>query len=945
MIGTGGHGHTFPGATLPFGFCQLSPDTRIDGSWDGCSGYHFSDSIIYGFSHTHLSGTGCSDYGDILLMPTSASVSMKNYDYASSFTHKNEKASAGFYEVLLDQGQIKVELTSTLHCGIHRYTFPTSAPQQIVLDLKHRDEVLSSHLEVLDDSTVRGYRFSKAWANNQKIYFYLRFSRPFTEVTYAQDVKAVSPTAPVFFDKQQHALFQFGKSLQPLMVKVGISGVDEEGAQKNLETEAQSWYFEQYKSMASDAWDKELSKIKVYGQDETDKKVFYTALYHSMISPNIFNDVDGRYRGRDDKIHSTEGKFNYYTVFSLWDTYRGLHPLLTLIDKQRTLDFIQTFLKQYQQGGRLPIWELSSNETNCMIGYHAVSVMLDAYVKGIRGFDAELALKAMKSAAKTDLFGINQFHEHGYLSIEDESESVSKTLEYAYNDWCIAEMSRLLKHEEDAAYYNKYAQAWKHVIDNKTGFARPRSNGGWLSPFDPYQVNNHYTEANSWQYSFAMPQHIQSYQQDQNLQQKLDELFRAKSSTSGREQADITGLIGQYAHGNEPSHHILYLYNQIQPYEKTNVNKLSGIKNMIMHEFYRNQPDGLIGNEDCGQMSAWYVLSAMGIYPVCPGKDRFEISQPLFDSVVIQQDKPFTIIGGAKNIDEEMAVYLQQEQTWQEVNHISQASMAQGGKLLFTNEVKPNALPLIIEQVSTEEVDDNSIPTFLHNEFVFDESMKISFDSISTANLQIRYTTNGTVPDAQSTLYTQPFDIRQSAEIHARYQNKQTLNMHPFESKAHFVKRPNHYKIKLASTYNPQYTAGGDAGLLDGLYGDIDWRKGRWQGFQAQDFEAEIDLGKILAVNFVAANFLQDQKSWIFYPTQIEFYGSSDRKKWTLISSQSMNKLGRDDERNTLTKISTKTKLQARYIRVKAKNFGKIPAWHPGAGGDAFIFIDEIEIN
>ncbi|MBU3677186.1 MAG: glycoside hydrolase family 92 protein, partial [Chitinophagaceae bacterium] len=656
FIGTGGHGHTFPGPTRPFGAVQLSPDTRLSG-WDGCGGYHYSDSVIYGFSHTHLSGTGCSDYGDILLMPATTFERANNYQFASRFSHSTEKAHAGYYSVFLETPKVTAELSTTLHGGVHRYTFPKNAPQFLVIDLKHRDELLDSYFEQVDLTTVRGYRFSKAWATDQRVYFEMQFSEPIEEILY-EPKPGGSVTSAVDTRKAYQAIIRFKKKENPsnvLMVRCALSQVDEAGARLNLSTEMPHWDFKRYVTDCEKAWDKELGKIKHNGKvpDATYTKrraisseediIFYTALYHCMIHPSLASDVDGRYRGRDNKIHNTDKKFDYYTVFSLWDTYRGLHPLLTWIDQKRTSDFIQTFVRQYEEGGRLPVWELSSNETNCMIGYHVVSVIWDAYKRGIRGFDAEKAYEAMTKIAThysdytgsglnltlkpeahkraADAEALESYNRYGYVRTDDAHESVSKTLEYAYNDWCIAQMAKALKKDSDAAYYIRRSYSWMNVYDPTTGFMRACKNGALYEPFSPYTVDNNYTEANSWQYSFYVPHHLAALIQlsggEAAFEKKLDALFAAKTQTEGREQADITGLIGQYAHGNEPSHHIVFLYDAIGKHEKSRA-----LREKIAREFYTNAPDGLIGNEDCGQMSAWYVLNALGWYPICPGNEN-----------------------------------------------------------------------------------------------------------------------------------------------------------------------------------------------------------------------------------------------------------------------------------------------------------------------------------
>ncbi|MDQ6757350.1 MAG: GH92 family glycosyl hydrolase, partial [Bacteroidota bacterium] len=563
FIGTGGHGHTYPGAVLPHGMVQLSPDTRLEG-WDGCGGYHYSDKYIYGFTHTHLSGTGVPDYCDVLLMPMSGKPSPDNKIYGSKFSHKNENASPGFYSVLLEDDNILAELTATTRVGFHKYTFASGGVQNIILDLVHREKVLESSLKIIGNNRVEGLRRSEGWARNQYVYFSIEFSKPFTTSgiwvndTLHNDLKEINAT-------NLKAFFQFStKNKEAIEVKVAISQVSAEGARKNLLSELPGWDFEKVKIDADRIWNKELNKIEVSGSSLSQLKIFYTALYHTMIVPNIANDVDGQYRGRDNKLHTALG-YSYYTVFSLWDTYRACHPLYTIIDKARTLDYIKTFLTQYKEGGRLPVWELSSNETDCMIGYHSVPVIVDAAAKGIDKFDKKLALEAMERSATGNRYGLPALIDHGYLEVEDESENVSKTLEYAYDDWCIAKFAKMIGKEDDYKSYIQRAQAYKNLLDPVTGFMRPKKNGNWISPFDPKEVNNNFTEANSWQYSFYVPQDINGYTSilggRKRLESKLDSLFSETTKMTGRDQSDITGLIGQYAHGNEPSHHIAYLYN------------------------------------------------------------------------------------------------------------------------------------------------------------------------------------------------------------------------------------------------------------------------------------------------------------------------------------------------------------------------------------------------
>src|SRR3989339_405132 len=548
FIGTGGHGHTYPGAVVPFGMMQLSPDTRLD-SWDGCSGYHYSDSVIYGFTHTHLSGTGCSDYGDILLMPVTGSSTTDSKKYTASFSHKNEKAAAGYYSVKFDNG-IDVELSVSTRAGIHKYTFPDAKDAFVVLDLMHRDKVLESSLKIIDNRRISGMRRSEAWAKDQHVYFVAEFSQPFSK----WEIDENGNQKPMLKESNSSAIkacFHFDPLPEKqVMVRIGISSVSVEGAMKNLKMEINHWDFLKVKKEAAVLWNSELSKIEIKGATAEQMKIFYTALYHTMVVPNVNMDVDGRYRGMDNKIHKAEG-FTYYTVFSLWDTFRAAHPLYTIIDRKRTLDFIKTFLVQYQQGGRLPVWELSSNETDCMIGYHSVSVIADAFMKGINDFDISLAFEAMKKSATWNHLGLPAYMEQGFIAVDDEHESVSKTLEYGYNDWCIAQVAKSLGKKKDYKNFTIRSQAYKNLFDKETCYMRPRKNGNWITPFDPREVNNHYTEANSWQYSFFVPHDISGLIQlhggTENFSTKLDQLFTEKNKTTGREQVDITGLVGQYA--------------------------------------------------------------------------------------------------------------------------------------------------------------------------------------------------------------------------------------------------------------------------------------------------------------------------------------------------------------------------------------------------------------
>ncbi|KGO91773.1 alpha-mannosidase [Flavobacterium subsaxonicum WB 4.1-42 = DSM 21790] len=915
FIGTGGHGHTFPGATVPFGMVQLSPDTRIDGSWDGCSGYHYSDNVIYGFSHTHLNGTGVSDYGDILLMPTMGQPSLDNKDYSSAFKHTNEKASAGYYSVLLDDDAITAELTTTPRVGLHRYTFSKSGQSNIVLDLNHRDQLIMGEVRVINNKVIEVMRRSSAWATNQYVYARIEFSTPMKITKVNNSAFAPARVTDTFFAGSLLAM-SFStdvKKGEQLLVKVSLSPTGTEGAAKNMAAELPGWDFEKTLASAEALWNKELSKIEITEQDKNKNTIFYTALYHTMMQPNIAMDVDGQYRGRDNEIHKAEG-FDYYSVFSLWDTFRAAHPLYTLIDKKRTADFINTFIAQYEQGGRLPVWELASNETDCMIGYHSVSVIADAMAKGIKGFDYNKAFEAAKHSAMLDHLGLDAYKRNGFISIDNEHESVSKTLEYAYDDWCIAQMATILHNDKDYGYFMERSQSWKNIFDAKTGHMRPKRNSGWDAPFDPREVNNNYTEGNSWQYSFFVPQDIpgmiEAYGGNQKFEAKLDEMFASPSATTGREQVDITGLIGQYAHGNEPSHHMAYLYNYIGKPKKT-AKKVR----YILDNFYKNTPDGLIGNEDCGQMSAWYVLSSLGIYKVTPGQLQWSVTQPYFKKAVInfEDGRKEVITADSKKLNLD---YLD-------------SGTAKAGDLNISMPSYKKIVPVPVIEAESKS---------------FKDKMLVSIKG-SNKEDKLFYFTKGWYDSKFIPIYNQytgAFTIDETTTVYFYAENNNTESR---RINALFYKKPNNYSISIKSKYSAQYHAGGPDGLLDGIKGSTNWRKGDWQGYQGQDFEAVIDLQQPVEIRKIAANFLQDSRAWIVFPTKVAYYTSNDNVNFTLVKTVD-NTIAAQDYTVQIQPLSaTLPNTTARYIKIKAYNFGTLPAWHQGAGGDAFIFIDEIEVE
>mgnify|MGYP002712950771 CR=1 FL=1 len=938
FIGTGGHGHTYPGATLPFGMMQLSPDTRLDG-WDGCSGYHYSDAYIYGFSHTHLSGTGVSDYGDILLMPTNQVIFNNGADgktgYRAHFSHENETATPGFYKVLLDSTNIDVELTVSKRSGIHKYQFPENSKQIIILDLEHRDQVLDSELIIVDGNHIYGHRHSKAWAKEQKLFFSIKFSKPFKDVVYLSDKTE---------GKQVKAAFVFDEETSnTIEVKVGISAVDETGAEINLKQEIGNKTFEQIKTNAHEIWKKQLEKIVVESTNNDYKSIFYTCLYHTMIVPNLYQDVDGRYRGMDLNIHKTTD-FDYYTVFSLWDTYRATHPLYTIIEQDKTNDFINTFLAKYDEGGIMPIWDLSGNYTGCMIGYHAVPVIADAYLKGIQGYDSHKAFDAIKHSAQQNKLGLKYYKSLGYIPVEAESESVSKTLEYAYDDWTIAQMAKALEQENDYKTYIKRAQYYKNVFDPKTQFMRGRCQNAWFAPFDPYEVNFNYTEANAWQYNYYVPQDISGlialHGGKDAFDENLDRLFSAKAKTSGRNQADITGLIGQYAHGNEPSHHMAYLYNFVnKPY------KTQEKVHQILTELYQNTPDGLSGNEDCGQMSAWYVFSALGFYPVTPGSSQYIIGTPLFPKATInlENGKQFTIL--APEVSDKAPYVASIKINGHQLDHsyIYHDEIMQGGTLEFVMTDTQTAFGVKEGSEPKTTITDYPItppPFIAGGALAFKDSTKIELDCIDRkATIYYRLGHKGGFKK-----YDTPISINKAVTLFVYAQkndNKSTTistNFHKID--------PN-LSIKLETEYANQYNGGGNNALIDGITGGTDFRTGSWQGYWDQDVLATVDLGYSKPIQQVQVNFLQDQRSWIFYPTQVRCLGSQNGKTFKPLGDYQFKIASPSEEVTVKTVEFEPNKNSYRYIKIIAKKRGELPAWHIGYrdGGRSWIFVDEITIQ
>ncbi len=769
FIGTGGHGHTFPGATVPFGMVQISPDTRWE-DWDGSSGYHYSDKTIMGFSQTHLSGTGAPEYCDVLFMPTIGKVQLMPGDendpksgYRSTFSHSNEHATPGYYSVLLDKYNIKAELTATTRTGLHRYTYPASENSNIIIDLKNRDHVIESNIEIISDTEIQGLRRSKRWADDQYVFFYAKFSKPFKSSGIALDDKMVDGIRKAEGTNIKAFVNFQTRENEEIIVKIGISAVDIAGARKNLETENAGWNFEKIATESKDKWNSFLSKIEVEGGSKKQRRIFYTGLYHTAIAPNEFMDVDNRYRGVDHKVHRAEG-FTNYTVFSLWDTFRANMPLYTIIDPNRYREFIKTFLEMYRISGVLPQWELAGNNTATMIGYHTHSVILDGYVKGIRGFDEKLAFEAMKKRVQD----IGYYKDLGYIPSDKEGGSVSEVMEYSYNDWSVSRMAKLLNYDEAFHDYSCRAQFYKNMFDPSTGFMRPKdSNRKWVTPFDPSEGSEHFVEGNSFQYSLFAPHDVNGLigliGGDLKFVAWMDTLF-TKQSKHDQNAIDATGLIGQYAHGNEPSHHMAYLYNYAGVPWKT-----QAIIRQILDTLYDDQPNGLSGNEDCGQMSAWYILSAMGFYQVCPGSPEYVIGTPIFEKVTINLENGRKFIVKATNPSQENK-YIQAVT----LNHVpyskswfTHEDILNGSEIAFEMGSSPNKSwgSAIEDRPKTESFEKGvTLPSAITSDEFFLKTGKVNLMCDDT-KAKIYYTTDGSRPTDKSALYIRPVIVNKTTNI------------------------------------------------------------------------------------------------------------------------------------------------------------------------------------
>ena len=773
FIGTGFHGHTYPGATVPFGAVQLSPDTRA-GNWDACAGYHYDDSTITGFSHTHLSGTGCIDLGDLLIRPTTQSIdlSKKTICTPTVFRHEDEKAEAGYYAVLLHEEGIRAELTATAHTGVHRYTFPKESTPTVIVDLKHsldNEHIYESSLQVVNPHEITGMRNTRGWSDNQRIYFVIQCSQPFEKATLVSNQKALEGKEAEGTDLQ--ALLKFkDRTSEPIVMKVGLSIVSVENARENLQAEVEGFDFDAVKQAAYHTWNDAVSAIKVEGGTEEQKTNFYTALYHSMVVPNVVSDVNGQYRRHDQTIGQLPQGAVQYSTFSLWDTFRAWNPMMTLIDTTLVTNMIHSFLHIYDASGELPLWPLSAGETGTMIGYHSASAIADAYMKGIRGFDAEKALEALVVSSEKNQKGADYYISKGFIPSNIKKESISCLLEFAYDDWCIAQLAQALGKQEIYDTYIRRSQQYLNVFDGATRFFRPkRMDGNWETPFNPNEVGRAYTEATAWQYRFFVPHDVNGMVQlfggKEAFTSALDDIFHTDTQVDG-DLVDITGLIGQYAHGNEPSHHIAYLYNYIgQPW------KTQAMTRRLLDEMYAPTPEGIVGNEDCGQMSAWYILSSLGLYAVCPGSNEFTFTTPLFEKAILQLANSKTLTITANHPEKNLyidKVELNGKEI--ETNFVTYEQLMGGGELHFSLTDQPNR---------KRGVTADSAPYSFTKEAVVsipyvDKDLNLFMDSVTvnlataTVGATVHYTLDGSEPTQQSPVFNAPLVLKNTTQINAK---------------------------------------------------------------------------------------------------------------------------------------------------------------------------------
>ncbi|WP_282013683.1 GH92 family glycosyl hydrolase [Marinifilum flexuosum] len=975
MIGTDGHAHTFPGATLPFGMVQLSPSNDFK-AWDWCSGYHYSDSILKGFAHTHISGAGLAGLGDILLMPTLGEIKVKagteenpESGFRSRFSHDREEASAGYYAVVLDDYNVKVELTCTPRVGFHRYTFNTAGQGNVILDPTHNimENVQETEIEILSDSEIRGWKHCNGEGGDRKVYFYAKFSKSFEQSGVAIDDKIQADDKKASA-KRVKAFVSFDVSSgETVDVKVALSHVSYEGAKANFDAEAKGVSFKKVLRKAQNLWEEKMNKFHIETDQLSDKRNFYTALYHSMISPNLISDVTGEYMVEGKKYHSD---FDQYSNFSTWDTYRAVHPLMAIVEQEKTVDFVNSLSSRYTDSKvGLPVWECLGHDNVCMIGYSTVSVMTDAILKDIEGIDNQAAYDAMKAAAfnlekhsnSYDVNGMNFYIDMDFVPGEIGS-SVSKTTEYNYYDWCLSQVAHKLGKTDDASLFLQRSKGYRNLFDEESGYLLPKLQNGKLVNVDKSKWDGlvkNYVSGNIWGYSSYVPHDMAYLMQLHGGKKKfaswLDTIFADDSEIGGSQHVDISGFIGKYGHGDEPSHQMPYLYVYAgQPW------KTQKLVREILPRFYHDHPAGLDNNDDLGQMSSWYIFGSLGFYPVCPGSNQYQIGSPAYQkaSINLENGKVFTVVANnnsPKNIYIQSAKLNNKEFT---KPFITYDQIKHGGKLVFEMGSKPNkewgnARADLADLNGMKPSEDYKLLEEKQVLMPYVNDIAFSFEKRKTVELfcgtngaEIRYTMDGSEPDVNSKKYQSPINISEDANIKARafkegLKESGSLYLHYLKG-IPFNPQTGYPKVRVEGN-DIGYGEKSGTQLIDGSFGSTTFNDGFWTGIDLKDLHVDIDLGESKSICEVKPGILIYPGAWIFNPDEIEVYISNDQENYQLVKTISME--SPKDERRYVTRPNIEfPSVNCRYLRVTFKN-GPIPDWHMAGGRKHWIFVDEILIN
>lgn len=974
MIGTDGTGHTFPGATTPFGMVQLSPSNDYKG-WKWCSGYHYSDSILKGFAHTHISGAGLSGLGDILFMPTAGDIKLnpgtdKDPDsgYRSRFSHKNESSYPGYYQVFLDDYQINVELTTTERVGFHRYTF-NSDGGNIIIDPTHNlaERIKETEIEILSDNEIEGYKYCEGEAGTRKVYFYAQFSKPFKSSGIAiNDSLIEQQTKIVHANTKAYASFDI-KAGESIEVKVALSFVSFEGAKANFKAEAAERNFNQALAYAENLWKEKLDKFNVESINKEDDRTFATAVYHSFISPNLISDVNGDYIIEGATYNSTKPE---YSTFSTWDTYRALHPLFTIVEHEATANFVNSLVKRHsEQKVGLPVWELLGYDNRCMIGYNTVSPLVDAVLKGVEGIDANEVFEAVYAASNAldkhspnyDVNGMEQYLAFSFVPAEVNC-SVSKTVEQNYYDWCIAKLAKKIDKKQLAIEYKNRSVGYRDLFNSNESYLWPKyQNGKWreMDNLTWTDYIRNYISGNIWGYTTYVPHDMETLIElvggDEKFVQWLDKIFTDTSQIGGETHCDISGFVGKYGHGDEPSHHMPYLYSYTsQPW------KTQKYVRQVMDDFYNDTPNGLINNEDLGQMSAWYIFSALGFYPVNPCSSTYIIGSPKVKNATLELENGHEFTVKTKN-NAEKNIYIQGlTLNGKDLgrNYITHNEIMQGGELIFSMGNSPNksfginpegfpkSKVIIPDTLKKAEI--SYSPYDANDQFLFEGSYELELRCL-TENSKIYYTLDGFLPDEKSKLYTKPIHITRSTEINA-------ISINSKGSKSPIFKR-NYFsaidisstnkKVKIHFAHLPkQYGKEDGLMLFDRVVGTNNYGDGTWTGWNDSNCEFVIDFGEERTINFLNVGYLRACRSWIFPPKSITASISESGKEFKIIDRKELGLVDKpEDETMLVRQILKFNKTKTRYLKVSIESSGKMPEWHAAAGYNSWLFIDEIMIN